>query len=50
MSRGFSNETLKGSDRRILPWKTEFNRSILIMEDYISGLLYYYYRDVLQDK
>ena len=32
-TRGFSGEILKGLDRRILPWKTKFDRSIPIIED-----------------
>ena len=45
-SEGFSSETLTGV-RRTLPWKTESNKSIPVMEDRISSLLHYCYENIL---
>ena len=35
--------------RRTLSWKTEFDRSIPVMEDWIFRLLHHYHKDMLQE-
>ena len=46
LNRGFSGEILI-EVRRTLLWKTKSNRSIHVMEDRISRLLYYCHEDIL---
>ena len=46
LSGGFSSKTLTRV-RRTLPWKTELDRSIPIIEDRIFRLLHHCYKDML---
>ena len=47
-SRDFNGETL--IDMKTLSQKTELDRSISVMEDRISELLYYHYKGMLQEE
>ena len=48
LSRDFSDETLTGV-RKTLLWKTKSDKSIFIIEDRISRLLYYHHENILQE-